>query len=593
MKKAEHSPARQLTELWETTWSQVVEGPVDALHDVVARFEEAAPEILATAVQEGEELIVHEWHEQAQSQLMQYDSRQHISGAPDDQETRMTQCIQEAERQGLVYGKVAAYGTPGDPYTYAAYAHDHPEDPVAAQLLRCLAAVESGSQAGPEALEQRKQAIGELWGVLERVWSGGWEQPRWRPSEGQATVRWQGNQSCVIEGGLALPPYFDARRYGPGGCDLDEPLLLLSGAALQMLEEILPAMEAAAAAGRPLVVIAPAVSGPALEVLLLNLDRGALRSMVVETERLGERGSQLITVLPGLARQPVVGRLVPIGRVSATPTRVELRALVAEAAGRACSLCGSTAPVGNDGRCGPCRALVAASQAAGEATEQGWAVDPDTVVSWDDLAGHVPVLAGLLPAGQIDPALEEFLRLLVKSWEEVVRVVQAVVEGGEPPTPEMIQQMKVPFVQAFGPSGGLAYTGAAFGGFAAAHPGAWGPDPGQELRQGTRDAARDALGSVLPGGEGLASAIDDWLDRLGLKSEEQGGTRFDPEQARFQIFGGGQWYCKYCGKRLSGLGEICTSCAAAGRPLCRHCGARREAHIGPKRFCPAHPRAAR
>jgi hypothetical protein len=445
MTRAERSAACQLTELWETTWSQVVGGSVDALRDVVARFEETAPGILAAALQEVDESIVHRWHEQAQSQLMQYDGRQHITGPHDDQETGMSRCIQEAERQGLAYDKVAAYGTPGDPYAYADYAHDHPEDPVAAQLLRCLAAVESGSQAGPEALEQRQQAIGELRGAVERVW---------------------------IEGGA---------RYAQGM--------------------------------RP---------------------QGASRNTGV----------------------------------------------------LACSLCGSTALVGSDGRCGPCRALVAASQAAGEPTEQGWAVDPDTVVSWGDLAGHVPVLAGLLPAGQVDPALQEFLRMLIESWQEVVRVVQAVVEGGEPPTPEMMQRLQAPFVQAFGSSGASAYTGAAFGGFAAAHSGAWAPDPAQEARQGMREAARDALGALLPGGEGLASAIDDWLDRLGLKPEEKDQVddhRFVKGSHQIGSAPAGSsfsWECRQCGMRWLGndvIDDMDRECPAAP-DRCRKCGRPRQLH---------------
>lgn len=50
---------------------------------------------------------------------------------------------------------------------------------------------------------------------------------------------------------------------------------------------------------------------------------------------------------------------------------------------------------------------------------------------------------------------------------------------------------------------------------------------------------------------------------------------FVADSGRFVTDG---YTCKFCGKRLQGLGEICRGCVAAGHPACAVCGRVRAEH---------------
>lgn len=460
-----YPPSEGLTRLWETAWSGVTEGPLDALDEVITRFEEEAAAFLREALLTGDSAAAgaySAWQARAYPQVLGFAHEGAQQQGHSEQAAAERRCFEEAARRGLTYEKVKGYAAPGDPYAFLAYARDHPEDVVAADLLRCLQAVGEASRAESEGLQRRKGSVMELYAAAQRAQS-------------RAVQQWAAAQG------------------------------------------------AARAAARP---------------------------------------------------------------------------------SRACSLCGAVTPVGEDGRCGPCRAVVAASQGRGEATDQGWAIDPATVIPWGVLAAHIAALFACFgstneahegppaePAKpEIDPAVEEWIRKIIEGGQQAAKVVQATVEGGEPPTAEVIERIKMPFTQAFGASGGPAYAAAAFEHYAATDAWAW--DPGIDLAEAMSEAARSALESLLP--EGFLDGLEGWLRRLGIGSGKElpEGSTFLPEIPKHSVSRAGDvhWYCQYCGKRLDGMGEICRSCSDAERPWCRNCRWPRSAHTGERLFCPPRPR---
>lgn len=90
-----------------------------------------------------------------------------------------------------------------------------------------------------------------------------------------------------FEGGYASP-YFvtDAEEME---CALDHPLVLLADARLTEAREIVPALEAAARQSRPLCVVAEAIEGEALAVLVINRLRGRAATAGVQVAGTAQR----------------------------------------------------------------------------------------------------------------------------------------------------------------------------------------------------------------------------------------------------------------------------------------------------------------
>jgi|GEM_PF-425329 len=61
---------------------------------------------------------------------------------------------------------------------------------------------------------------------------------------------------------------------------------------------------------------------------------------------------------------------------------------------------------------------------------------------------------------------------------------------------------------------------------------------------------------------------------------EATGHAFVAEVGKFSVWTADEYHCKYCGKALGGMGEICRECVAAGRPFCTICGRTRAEHQG-------------
>jgi chaperonin GroEL len=109
-----------------------------------------------------------------------------------------------------------------------------------------------------------------------------------------------------------LSPYFisDAER---GVAELERPLILLADQKITSLHQLLPVLELAAQAARPLLVVAEDVQSEALAGLVLNHARGTLKSVAIKAPGYGERrrasledlaaltGARLVSSNSGLA----------------------------------------------------------------------------------------------------------------------------------------------------------------------------------------------------------------------------------------------------------------------------------------------------
>ncbi|MET3464729.1 MULTISPECIES: chaperonin GroEL [Variovorax] len=113
------------------------------------------------------------------------------------------------------------------------------------------------------------------------------------------------NELDVVEGMQFdrgyLSPYFinDPEKQV---AQLEDPLVLLHDKKISNIRELLPVLEAAAKAGRPLLVVAEEVEGEALATLVVNSMRGVLKVAAVKAPGFGDRRKAMledIAVLTG------------------------------------------------------------------------------------------------------------------------------------------------------------------------------------------------------------------------------------------------------------------------------------------------------
>ncbi len=115
----------------------------------------------------------------------------------------------------------------------------------------------------------------------------------------------------VVEGTLLdqgyVSPYFvtDAERME---AVLDNAYVLLADVKLSEAQQVLPALEQAARAGRPLLVIAEDVEGDALATMVVNRLRGTVASIAVRAPHDGERRREMLDDLAVLTGARLFGR---------------------------------------------------------------------------------------------------------------------------------------------------------------------------------------------------------------------------------------------------------------------------------------------
>lgn len=101
----------------------------------------------------------------------------------------------------------------------------------------------------------------------------------------------------VVEGfrfqsGYLSPTFITDER--TGAVKYNEPLLLVTDAAIETVDELMPALEIAAREGRPFVVVAENVEGQALAALIMNAMRGTLKVAAVKAPQYGEERRNIL-----------------------------------------------------------------------------------------------------------------------------------------------------------------------------------------------------------------------------------------------------------------------------------------------------------
>ena len=98
-----------------------------------------------------------------------------------------------------------------------------------------------------------------------------------------------------IEGGYLSSAFVtDERR---NAVHYDSPLLLVTDEKIEMVDQILPALELVSRDGRPLVIVAEEIEGQALAALIMNTARGTMKIVAIKAPFYGERRRQILADL--------------------------------------------------------------------------------------------------------------------------------------------------------------------------------------------------------------------------------------------------------------------------------------------------------
>lgn len=87
---------------------------------------------------------------------------------------------------------------------------------------------------------------------------------------------------------------------------LSNPMVLITDKAINTINELLPALEVAAGAGRPLLIIADDVDGDALSTLVVNKVRGIMNTVAIKAPSYGEQRKEVLKDLAALTNSLLV-----------------------------------------------------------------------------------------------------------------------------------------------------------------------------------------------------------------------------------------------------------------------------------------------
>ncbi len=121
------------------------------------------------------------------------------------------------------------------------------------------------------------------------------------------------NELDVVEGMQFdrgyLSPYFVNNQENMTA-ELDEPFVLLHDKKISSIRDLLPALEAVAKAGRPLLIIAEDIEGEALATLVVNNMRGIVKVTAVKAPGFGDRRKAMLEDLANLTGAKVISEEV-------------------------------------------------------------------------------------------------------------------------------------------------------------------------------------------------------------------------------------------------------------------------------------------
>ncbi len=129
------------------------------------------------------------------------------------------------------------------------------------------------------------------------------------------------NELDVVEGMQFdrgyLSPYFVNNQENMSA-ELDEPFVLLHDKKISNIRELLPALEAVAKAGRPLLIIAEDIEGEALATLVVNNMRGIVKVTAVKAPGFGDRRKAMLEDLAVLTGAKVISEEIGLSLEAVT-----------------------------------------------------------------------------------------------------------------------------------------------------------------------------------------------------------------------------------------------------------------------------------
>ena len=121
------------------------------------------------------------------------------------------------------------------------------------------------------------------------------------------------NELDVVEGMQFdrgyLSPYF-VNNQQKMCADMDDPFVLLHDSKISNIRDLLPALEGAAKAGKPLMIIAEDIEGEALATLVVNNMRGIVKVVAVKAPGFGDRRKAMLEDLAILTGAKVISEEV-------------------------------------------------------------------------------------------------------------------------------------------------------------------------------------------------------------------------------------------------------------------------------------------